>query len=306
MFDASAASKGPSLNNCLYKGPQLTPLLFEILIRFRSKNVSLVGNIEKAFLQIAFSENDSNYLRFLWFDDVFKEFPSIKKYRFARVVFGVTSSPFLLNGTIQKHVTNYKYDPEFITTVLRSFFVDDFTGVSNNTQNTFELFQKLKIRFFEPKFNVTKWRTNNTELRKLISDCESTEQLSGEGKISGISWNNQRDKFLFDIKKIADMSDDLCVTKRSVLKRLAAFYDPLGLIQPLIMNMKLFFQGLCILKLEWDEELTEGLKTEWKAQIQSSISQNNIEVGWKFYEDRVGDEIVKGELHAFSDASVEA
>ena len=29
------------------------------------------------------------------------------------------------------------------------------------------------------------------------------------------------------------MSDDLCVNKRSVLERPAAFYDPLGLIQPL-------------------------------------------------------------------------
>ena len=35
-------------------------------------------------------------------------------------------------------------------------------------------------------------------------------------------------------------------------------------------------------------------------------SQNKIEVGQRFSEDRVGDEIVKGELHAFSDARVEA
>ena len=168
----------------------------------------------------------------------------------------------MLNGTIQKRVKNYNCDPEFVTTVLRSFFVDDFTGGSNNTQNIFELFKKLKIRFFEGKFNVTKWRTNDAKLRQLISDCESTEQLSGEGKILGVGWNDQSDKFLFDIKNIADMSDDLCVTKRSVLKRLATFYDPLGLIQPLIMNMKLFFQGLCKLTLEWDEKLTEGVKTE--------------------------------------------
>ena len=181
VFDESARSKAPSLNSCLDKGPQLTPLLFDILIRFRSKNVPLAGDIEKAFLQIAISENDRNYLRFLWFDDVFKEFPSIVEYHFTRVVLGVTSSPFLLSGTIQKHVKNYNYDPEFITTVLRSFFVDDFTGGSNNAQNTFELF-KLKIRFLEGKFNVTKWRTNHAKLRQLNSDCESTEQLSGEEK----------------------------------------------------------------------------------------------------------------------------
>ena len=73
-----------------------------------------------------------------------------------------------------------------------------------------------------------------------------------------MGWNDQRDKLLFDIKMIVDMSDHLCVLKCSVLKRLADFYDPLGLIQPLIMNMKLFFQWLYKHKLDWDEELKEG------------------------------------------------
>ena len=52
--------------------------------------------------------------------------------------------------------------------------------------------------------------------------------------------------------------------------------------------MKLFIQGLCKLKLGWDEELTEGLKTQWKALIQSLRSLNKIEVERRFYEDRVG------------------
>ena len=87
--------------------------------------------------------------------------------------------------------------------------------------------------------------------------------IEWEGKILGVGWSDQSDKFLFDIKKTADISDDLCVTNHSVLKSLPAFYDSLGLIQPLIINMKLFFfQRLCKLKLKWDEELTEGLKTE--------------------------------------------
>ena len=45
-----------------------------------------------------------NYLKFLLYDDVFPDFPKLKRLRFARVTFGETSSPFLLNGTIPKHI----------------------------------------------------------------------------------------------------------------------------------------------------------------------------------------------------------
>ena len=101
VFDASAKSEGLSLNEYLYKGPQLTPSVFDILIRFRSFAIALTSGIEKAFLQISISENDRDYLRFLWFD-VFSDSPKLVRNRFARVIFGVTSSPFLLNQTIRK------------------------------------------------------------------------------------------------------------------------------------------------------------------------------------------------------------
>ena len=54
-----------ALNTCLYKSPQITPLVFDILIRFRSFTIALTSDIEKAFLQSIINENDRDYLRFL-------------------------------------------------------------------------------------------------------------------------------------------------------------------------------------------------------------------------------------------------
>ena len=71
VFDASAKENGPSLNDVLYKGPQLTPLIFDILIHFRTYAIALTSDIEKDFHQISVHEKDSVFFRFSWFDNVF-------------------------------------------------------------------------------------------------------------------------------------------------------------------------------------------------------------------------------------------
>ena len=95
-------------------------MLYDILIRFRSHVVALTSDIEKAFLLINVNENDRDYLRFLWFDNIFSDQPKILRNGFPRVMFGVMISPFCLNGTIRKHVQSYDFDKEFIDKVLSS------------------------------------------------------------------------------------------------------------------------------------------------------------------------------------------
>ena len=106
VYDASAkeGKNGTSLNDCLHTAPSLNPLLFEILVRFRENRVALVGDIEKAFLNIAVDVNDRDCLRFFWVDDARDSNSNVVVYRFCRVVFGLNASPFLLNGTIRHHL----------------------------------------------------------------------------------------------------------------------------------------------------------------------------------------------------------
>jgi len=99
IYDASSKSDGP-LNDCLHTGSKFEQRILDNLVRFHLHKVALTADIEKAFFMIAISERDRDVLRFLWVDDITKEEPEPIALRFTRVVFGVSSSPFLLNATI--------------------------------------------------------------------------------------------------------------------------------------------------------------------------------------------------------------
>ena len=62
MYDASANSSIPSLNECLYIGPKFGQSLLDIILRFRAQNVALTADIEKVFLMVSVSEEDRDVL----------------------------------------------------------------------------------------------------------------------------------------------------------------------------------------------------------------------------------------------------
>ena len=78
------------------------------MLRFRNHKVAIVGDIEKAFLMVHMAEADKDVLRFLWVDDISKPEPQVITLRFRLVVFGLSSSPFLLNATIKHHMEQYE------------------------------------------------------------------------------------------------------------------------------------------------------------------------------------------------------
>ena len=126
VFDASCKDKntGVSWNSCLHKGPSLTPLIFDILLRFRTDKAVLVGDIEKAFLNIEIHPEDRDSLRFLWVSNIHDKEPQMKVYRYRSVVFGISSSPFLLNAVIRHHLNKYReVGPEFTRDMIEGFFV---------------------------------------------------------------------------------------------------------------------------------------------------------------------------------------
>ena len=304
VFDASAKSQGPSLNECLYKGPQLTPLLYDILLRFRSYPIALTADIEKAFFQISIARQDRDYLRFLWFNDITSKTPSIVKYRFTRVPFGLNSSPFVLNGTLKKHTEKFANDIDFVTKTRDSLYVDDFTGGDDNIVAATKLHSKLNNRFQSANFNFRKWRTNDPMLRSLIAD----EDLNCESqKILGVKWDDREDTLIFDLNEIAATTDtQQALTKRIMLRTLSSFFDPLGMLQPIIVGLKIMFQEACKFTKDWDQTLPNDIQQKWFKRINEIHELKSIKVNRTYAKIDPLDPVSSHEIHGFSDASNDA
>ena len=177
VYDASARGKnGTSLNNCLHKGLKFDQNIINILIRFRVHRVAFSAEIEKAFLMVEIDEEDRNVLRFLWVDNINSSTPKIVSFRFTRVVFGVTASPFLLNATISHHLNKYKEsDPVFVEKFSRSMYVDDVISGAENPEDPYKLYEKSRSRLMQRGFKLRKFTRNSSELTSRIRFEEINE-----------------------------------------------------------------------------------------------------------------------------------
>ena len=153
--------------------------MFDILVRFREKKVALVGDIEKAFLNIEVDKADRDFLRFLWLENASQPESKIAVYRFCRVVFGLNASPFRLNATLRYHISRFKdEDPEFVRKMIESFYVDNLVTGEDDTTNAFPLYVKSKNRMARGSFNLRKWMTNDKVMKGLIDAEENHETAS--------------------------------------------------------------------------------------------------------------------------------
>ena len=123
-------------------------------------------------------------------------------------------------------------------------------------------------------------------------------------KVLGMSWDCESDKFIFCLRKLAERAKSVVATKRNILSILASLFDPLGIISPVAVSIKMLFQELCLDKVEWDEELEGERKKLWLSWVEHLERANQIVVSRCIYGSLIGKTTCF--LHGFADASLKA
>lgn len=312
VFDASSHEDGcPSLNNCLLTGPNLNPDLLGILIRFRLHEVAFMADIKKAFLQISLAEKDRDAVRFLWLTGPPKEDAGekLRVLRMTRVVFGVSSSPFLLAATVRKHLRQYEEQAHVVQIMKESLYVDDFISSVCDVEEAVAVTTAAKEIMSAAGMDLCKWMTNSTELKEKwkTTPIGSTTEPEANGavlKVLGLVWRTETDDFVFDLRPLLDRLMKKS-TKRSVLQHSASIFDPIGFLTPFTIRVKCLLQEMWERGLSWDEELPPDLNQQWNSWCSELPLIHQISIP-RWYGER--NEASSGtlRLHVFCDASEKA
>ena len=145
VFDCAAQYKGVSLNDVILQGPNFLNNLSGVLVRFRKEPVAVVGDIKLMFHQCFVTENDSRFLRFLWWpagDTTQKPRVFCMKVH----LFGGKSCPSVVNFCMRRIADDNEghFSELSIDTLRRSFYMDDMIRSVSSTAEAKQLIVDMK------------------------------------------------------------------------------------------------------------------------------------------------------------------
>ena len=200
-------------------------------------------------MQIRKNKEDKDALRIFWHESLDSRF--IKEYRLTRAIFGAGPSPYILNATIEKHVSAYSVMyPKTVQALINDTYVDDIQGGGDCIKDLETFKTEAEIIMKQGRFALHKWHSNITSLESISNEIVN----NGDGKLSpasrtngrilGVSWNKERDTLRIEFTPCMQVKEP--ITKRKILSATKSVYDLLGWTSPISITAKIIFSEICL------------------------------------------------------------
>ncbi|GBL82661.1 hypothetical protein AVEN_176041-1 [Araneus ventricosus] len=222
-----------------------------------------------------------------------------------RVPFGVNRSPFILAATIRTHLKKYPHLE--VTQKLNDLYVDDFLCSVETLPKAKEYYKDASQILKEAGINLRKWVTSSSELERCWENnevdyrgCVAESEVTQ--KVLGLVWNHHLDCLKVDIGNISNMKGTY-LSKLSVLRICGMLFDPLGMLTPFTVRMKLLLQNTWERDLQWDEPLPLDIHETIQSRLDEVDTASQISLSRPYF---LNTETEPAEIHIFSDASPKA
>uniref|UniRef100_A0A2S2NFZ7 Reverse transcriptase domain-containing protein n=1 Tax=Schizaphis graminum TaxID=13262 RepID=A0A2S2NFZ7_SCHGA len=264
VYDASAlSSNGKSLNDYLFIGPKLQQDLPGIILRFRLHAVVFTTNIKQMFRHIVVTPKHRPYQRLLF---RFQPSDPVQTYEMSTVTFGQRSSPFLAIRTLHQLAEDEaKAYPNVQKVIYQDLYVDDVVTGADSEEEALKLQQEVIKVFERGKFELQKWSSNAPALLEAVpikhrktDNFTFDEPQSDYTNVLGLNWEPNLDMLSYPYRP-----NPVRFTKRAILSEIARIYDPIGLLTPVITNLKRLMKYLWSIGVGWDERIPDDAIDAW-------------------------------------------
>lgn len=193
------------------------------------------------------------------------------------MTYGAASAPYLATRCLRQ--LGLECSNERVSEViLHDFFIDDLLTGGDDLSEVQDLRQKVSAVLASAQMVLRKWKSNESTLMSEPHLSKSSLDLNvgttESSKTLGLGWHPQSDLLYFPIC----LSDHTCYTKRDMLSLISQIFDPLGLLAPVVIVLKMLLQKLWLDKLSWYEQLSPEIKMLWVDVIRDHPLLNKIKI----------------------------
>ncbi|XP_054746258.1 uncharacterized protein LOC129250677 [Anastrepha obliqua] len=185
--------------------------------------------------------------------------------------------------------------------IANGFYVDKLMTSAPTIEDVIEIKQQVIEVLNKGGFPLRTIATNDASIIADVTAVDREDIIQVEDvdyvKELGLKWSPFLDNFLFSYTQPLVSSK---VSKRIILSNIARFFDPLGLLNPLMVTCKILLQQLWKFRLNWGESVPPSNYTQWESFCTKLPLVENLRVTRLVACD------YNSTTHAFVDASTRA
>ncbi|GFR27851.1 uncharacterized protein TNCT_180301 [Trichonephila clavata] len=224
--------------------------------------------------QILLADEDQKYQQILWRKNSNED---IHTHKLKTVTYGLASASFLATRCIKQIAFDIKDNPSFSQILQEDIYMDDLLSGSDTPNNAISICKDIVHVLSTRGFHLRKWNSNSAEFLAQFSEhsshdtrVEFSKDSNESSKVLFLFWNSSNDTFGF--QPSLELTPPL--TKRHNLSESSKNFDPLGLLSPCTVFMKIFYQKLWLTKTDWDSPIPQQLTDDW-LKFQKAFNEIN-------------------------------
>jgi hypothetical protein len=122
--------------------------------------------------------------------------------------------------------------------IQNNIYVDNILVPVRAETDIKNICEKMIEMFAEAGMNIREFDSNKASELKFLGEDKLANNMTN--KILGLQWDKENDEFFIELRKF----EKNLLTRRSMLSFISAVFDPLGIVSPILLPLKIILSDV--------------------------------------------------------------